>query len=110
MRWTSTLTARELSGRIVKNVIQSRTKRGERREMANSNGGLDYVGGAWNKESKKGNSWVSISLDLHKLLGHLGFEVPENTKVNVALFENGKKKSEKSPDFNVVYFLPDEKQ
>jgi uncharacterized protein (DUF736 family) len=70
--------------------------------MANES--MKYVGSAWNKTSKSGTDYISVSIDITKLLGELGYEIPADTKVNLACFENTKKRTEKSPDYSVVYF------
>lgn len=60
------------------------------------------VGGAWIKESKAGRTWVSIQLDLKKLLDD--GNPTDLEKVNLAMFENTKKEKENQPDYNITFF------
>lgn len=86
----------EALNRVVRNV--------RKRSEAKMSADMVYTGSAWSRESKNGTNYISVALDLSKLLGALGYEIPPDVKVNLALFENTKKKSEKSPDWSIVYF------
>lgn len=81
-------------------VVKNARTKSEKR-MASD---MVYTGSAWDRESKNGTNYISVSLDLSKLLDALGYEFMPDVKVNLAMFENTKKKSEKSPDWSVVYF------
>lgn len=66
------------------------------------------VGAMWFKTSKKGDNYLSLSLDLAELFKSLGYEPPEDEalkKVNLSAFQVKEKKNEKSPDYSVLYFL-----
>lgn len=56
------------------------------------------IGAGWTKESKNGNPYISLSIDMDKLNKIL---VMDQTKVNALLMENKNKKSEKHPDYRL---------
>ena len=92
---------------IVKNVTKLHKKNGINgaKNMPSNNESMKYVGSAWNRVSKNGADYISVALDVSKLLGELGYELPPDIKVNLSLFENNNKKSERSPDYSIVYFI-----
>jgi uncharacterized protein (DUF736 family) len=64
------------------------------------------VGGIWIKTSKKGDEYLSLSVDLKELLTALGFEPPEGIeKVNLAAFPNMKRTADNQPNYRISYFL-----
>jgi len=73
-----------------------------------SDGKNVYCGGIWQKKTRGGQDYLSLSLDLTKLLKSLGFNFEEELKVNLAGFKNDRKKSDNSPDFSISY-LPKDK-
>ena len=67
-----------------------------------------YVGSAWNKEGKRG-PYISVSIDLKKLLKEFGLEIEEETRCNLFMFTNERKKSDTSPDYSIMYLPPRDK-
>jgi len=59
------------------------------------------VGAAWKRKDKNGNDYLSVSLDL----GMLG-----KRSVVIYPIKPEEKKSDKSPDYRVTMFTPEEKQ
>lgn len=69
--------------------------------MANPN----EVGAAWKKESQSGLKYLSVSLNLDKLMEATGGLT--NGKVNLALFaKKGEKTKDTQPDYDLVYSPP----
>lgn len=59
---------------------------------------LVEIGAGWTKESKAGNPYISISIDMDKLNKILKLD---QTKVYAMLMENQKRNTEKSPDYRL---------
>lgn len=63
------------------------------------------VGCAWKKTSQSGLKYLSVSLDLDKLLAATGGIVAG--KINLALFtKKGEKTNDRQPDLDLVYSAP----
>lgn len=58
------------------------------------------VGSMWKKESKKGNTYISIALEDPE---------DEDRKFSLVAFKNEKKKSENSPDY-FIFWSPEQKK
>lgn len=59
---------------------------------------LVEIGAGWTKESKSGNPYISISIDMDKLNKTLKMD---QTKVNALIMENKNKKEQKHPDYKI---------
>lgn len=51
---------------------------------------LKVIGNGWKKKSKKGEDYISLSLDIN------------GSKIKAMMFKSKEKKDEKSPDFRIV--------
>ena len=65
---------------------------------------MTTIGAGWKKQDKNSKPYISISID--KELLPLTFT--ENKKISI--FPITEKTSDKSPDFRVVMFMPEEKE
>lgn len=63
---------------------------------------MTTIGAAWKKQDKNGKPYISTSIDKELL----PLTIDENKKL--ALFPIAEKASDKSPDFRVVLFVPEE--
>lgn len=59
------------------------------------------IGACWKKQMKDGCTFLSGILEIGKLAGSTA--IPEDTKINIAIFPTKEKKSDRSPDFEIVY-------
>jgi len=60
---------------------------------------LKRVGGMWIKQSKSGNKYISISLNLEK-----------DKVINLVAFQNTRKKNKKYPDYEVFIRIEEKKE
>lgn len=65
---------------------------------------MTTIGAGWKKKDKNDKSFISISIDKELL----PLTIDETKKLSI--FPIGEKQSDKSPDFRVVLFVPDEKE
>ena len=65
---------------------------------------IQGIGAGWKKESKEGTVYIRLNLDVNKLAEFMPEDANENG-VWCNLFRVKKKKSEKSPDYNLVIFV-----
>lgn len=63
---------------------------------------MTTIGAAWKKQDKNGKHYISVSIDKELL----PLTLDENKKI--AIFPVTEKTSDKSPDFRVVLFKPEE--
>jgi len=64
-------------------------------------GGLKQnIGAVWDRSSKNGNRFLSISIDREKLINLIEAST-EGDKVKLVAFENKDRKEEKHPDFRI---------
>jgi uncharacterized protein (DUF736 family) len=59
---------------------------------------LVEIGAGWTKESKKGNPYISVSIDMDKLNKTLKMD---QTKVNAVMMENKYKEKDTQPDYKI---------
>lgn len=64
---------------------------------------MTTIGAGWKKQDKNGKSYFSIAIDEELL----PLTIDKSKKL--ACFPIGEKKNEKSPDFRIVLFKPEEK-
>ena len=66
---------------------------------------MTRIGAAWLVTKEDGKQFISLSFDKEIL----PFAVTENRKINLWEIPQEKKTSEKSPDFTIDVFVPEEK-
>lgn len=63
------------------------------------------VGAAWKKTAQSGLKYLSVSLNLDKLMVATGGQI--DGKVNLALFaKKGEKAKDSQPDYDLIYSAP----
>ena len=65
---------------------------------------MTTIGAGWKKQDKNNKPYISISIDRELL----PLAITENKKISI--FPITEKPNEKSPDFRVVMFMPEEKE
>lgn len=66
---------------------------------------MTRIGAGWLKTREDGKQYISLTFDKEIL----PFAVTENRKINLWEIPQEKKTSEKSPDFTIDVFVPEEK-
>jgi uncharacterized protein (DUF736 family) len=66
---------------------------------------MTKIGAAWLVTKEDGKQFISLSFDKEIL----PFAVTENRKINLWEIPQEKKTSDKSPDFTIDIFIPEEK-
>ena len=65
---------------------------------------MTVIGAGWKKQDKNNKPYISISIDRELL----PLTFTDNKKISI--FPIAEKPNEKSPDFRVVMFMPEEKE
>jgi uncharacterized protein (DUF736 family) len=66
---------------------------------------MTRIGAGWLKTREDGKQYISLTFDKEIL----PFAITENRKINLWEIPQEKKTSEKSPDFTIDVFVPEEK-